>query len=329
VTLAAAMELGRPVKWIETRSENAVSMMHGRAQQEWAELGLRRDGTIVGLRLHVIADCGAYGGFNGFLGIVFTRLRASGVYRIPKISYNVAAVLTNTTPVGAFRGAGRPEAAALLERIMDMASVELGIDPVELRRRNFIQPEEFPYTTVVGAAYDNGDYDLPLRKALELAGYEDLRAEQARRRASGDAKQLGIGISAYVEVTGAGNFTEFSSVEVHEDGTATVKAGTSAHGQGHATSFGMIVSDKLGIPMDKITYVQADTALVPRGGGTMGSRSLQIGGNAVNRAAEVMLEQARELAADLLEADAVTGQMLAVDGGQHLIWQTPDTGVGE
>ena len=327
VTLAAAIKLGRPVKWIETRSENAVSMMHGRAQQEWAEMGLRRDGTIVGLRLHVIVDCGAYGGFNGFLGIVFTRLMASGVYRIPKISYNVAAVLTNTTPVGAFRGAGRPEAAALLERIMDMASVELGIDPVELRRRNFIQPEEFPYTTVVGAAYDNGDYDLPLRKALELAGYEDLRAEQARRRASGDPKQLGIGISAYVEVTGAGNFTEFSSVEVHSDGTATVKAGTSAHGQGHATSFGMIVSDKLGIPMDKITYVQADTALVPRGGGTMGSRSLQIGGNAVNRAAEVMLEQARELAADLLEADSDDIEItddgdLGVAGvpGQRISW---------
>ncbi|HEX4247898.1 MAG TPA: xanthine dehydrogenase family protein molybdopterin-binding subunit, partial [Pseudonocardia sp.] len=303
VTLAAALELGRPVKWIETRSENAVSMMHGRGQQEWAELGLRRDGTIVGLRLHVIVDCGAYAGFNGFLGIVFTRLMASGVYRIPKISYNVAAVLTNTTPMGAFRGAGRPEAAELLERIMDMAAVELAIDPAELRRRNFIQPEEFPYTTVVGANYDNGDYDLPLRKALELAGYEDLRAEQARRRANGDAVQLGIGISAYVEVTGAGNFTEFSSVEVHSDGTATVKAGTSAHGQGHATSFGMIVSDKLGIPLDKITYVQADTAQVPRGGGTMGSRSLQIGGNSVNRAAEVVLDQARELAADLLEAD--------------------------
>jgi carbon-monoxide dehydrogenase large subunit len=302
VVLAAALKLGSPVKWVETRSENAVSMMHGRGQQQWAELGLRRDGTIVGLRLHVIVDCGAYGGFNGFLGIVFTRLMSAGVYRIPKISYNVAAVLTNTATMGAFRGAGRPEAAELLERIMDMAAVELDIDPVELRRRNFIQPDEFPHTTVVGAEYDNGDYEAPLAKAVELAGYESLRAEQARRRQSGDAKQLGIGISAYVEVTGAGNFTEYSSVEVHADGTATVKAGTSSHGQGHATSFGMIVSDKLGIPLENIQYVQADTAQVPRGGGTMGSRSLQIGGNAVNRAAEVMLEQARELAADLLEA---------------------------
>jgi carbon-monoxide dehydrogenase large subunit len=327
VVLAAALKLGRPVKWIETRSENALSMYQGRGQQEWAELGLRNDGTIVGLRLHVIADCGAYAGFNGFLGIVFTRLMAAGVYRVPKISYTVAAALTNTTPMGAFRGAGRPEAASLIERIMDLAAVQLDIDPVELRRRNFIQPDEFPYTTAVGANYDIGDYDLPLRKALELSDYEGLRKEQARRRASGEAKQLGIGVSAYVEVTGGGNFTEYSSVEVHPDGTATVKVGTSSHGQGHATSFSMIVSDKLGIPMENITFVQADTATVPRGGGTMGSRSLQMGGNAVNRATEVVLQSARELAAELLEANVedieVTDEgELGVAGvpGQRVSW---------
>jgi aerobic carbon-monoxide dehydrogenase large subunit len=322
IVLAAALRLGRPVKWIETRSENAVGMYQGRGQQQWAEMGLKRDGTIVGLRLRLIADCGAYAGFNGFLGIVFTRMMSSGVYRIPKISCSVAAALTNTTPMGAFRGAGRPEAAELLERILDMASVELDIDPVEIRRRNFIQPDEFPYTTVVGAQYDNGDYEAPLAKALELSGYEALRADQAARRERGDAKQLGIGISAYVEVTGAGNFTEYSSVEVHEDGTATVKAGTSAHGQGHATSFSMIVSDRLGIPMDAITYVQADTLTVPRGGGTMGSRSLQIGGNAVNRAAEVMLDTARELAADLLEADV--DDIEVTDSGDLGVAGVPD-----
>lgn len=322
VVLASALKLGRPVKWIETRSENAVSMMHGRAQQEWVELGLRNDGTIVGLRLNVLVDCGAYGGFNGFLGIVFTRMMAAGVYRIPKISYNVAAVLTNTASVGAFRGAGRPEATELLERIMDMAAVELKIDPAELRRRNFIQPEEFPHTTVVGTPYDNGDYELPLRKALELAGYEDLRAEQERRRSSGGPKQLGIGLASYVEVTGAGNFTEWAAVDVHADGGATIKVGTSAHGQGHATSFGMIVSDRLGIPLEKIKFVQADTAEVPRGGGTMGSRSLQIGGNAVNRAAEVVLESARELAAELLEADV--DDIEVSDSGELGVAGVPD-----
>jgi aerobic carbon-monoxide dehydrogenase large subunit len=313
VAIAAALRLGRQVKWVETRSENAVCMAQGRGQQEWAELGLRRDGTFVGLRLHVIADCGAYAGFNGFLGIVFTRMMAAGVYRIPKISYSVAAALTNTVPMGAFRGAGRPEAAELLERIIDMAAGQLGIDPAEIRRRNFIQPDDFPHVTAVGTKYDSGDYEAPLRKALELGGYEELRAEQRARRERGDTTQLGIGLAAYVEVTGAGNFTEYSSVDVHPDGGATIKVGTSAHGQGHATAFGMIVSDKLGIPMDKITFVQADTAEVPRGGGTMGSRSLQIGGSAVNRAAEVVLENARTLAADLLEADA--DDLEVIDGG--------------
>ena len=318
VVLAAALKLGRPVKWIETRSENAVAMVHGRGQQEWVELGLRRDGTFVGLRLHVIVDAGAYAGFNGFLGIVFTRMMAAGVYRIPKISYSVAAALTNTTPMGAFRGAGRPEAAALLERVIDMAAVELDIDPAEIRRRNFIQPDEFPHTTVVGTLYDSGDYDAPLRKALEMADYDSLRAEQARRRERGDAVQLGIGLSAYVEVTGAGNFTEYASVDVDDQGIATVKVGTSAHGQGHATTFSMLVSERLGIPMADIRFVQADTATVPRGGGTMGSRSLQIGGNAVNRAAEVVLESARGLAAELLEAD-VDDIEVAEDGGLGVI----------
>jgi carbon-monoxide dehydrogenase large subunit len=302
VVLAAALRLGRAVKWVETRSENAVCMVQGRGQQEWAELGLRSDGRFVGLRLHVIADCGAYAGFNGFLGIVFTRMMAAGVYRIPKISYTVAAALTNTTPMGAFRGAGRPEAAELLERVIDMAAVELDLDPAEIRRRNFIQPDDFPHVTAVGTTYDSGDYDAALRKALELAGYDDLRADQRVRRDRGDAVQLGIGVSAYVEVTGAGNFSEYSAVEIHPDGSATVKVGTSSHGQGHATAFSMIVSDKLGIPLNKIKFVQSDTAQVPRGGGTMGSRSLQIGGNAVNRATEVVLQEARELAAELLEA---------------------------
>src|SRR5579883_130912 len=302
VAMACARKLGRPVKWVETRSENLVAMPHGRAQVQFVELGLRRDGTIVGMRCRMIGDAGAYGGFGGALVAGPTRSMAQGVYRIPKISYQAAVVLTNTTPVGAFRGAGRPEAAAFLERIMDMAADELEIDPVELRRRNLIPADAFPYTTVMGTTYDSGDYRLALDEAVRLAGYDGLRAEQAARRARGDSKLLGIGVAAYVEITAGGGGGEWGEVEVHADGGATIKVGTSAHGQGHATSFGMVVSDLLGIPLDKIRFVQSDTAQVPRGGGTGGSRSLQLGGSAALGAAQSVLERARQLAADRLEA---------------------------
>jgi carbon-monoxide dehydrogenase large subunit len=228
---------------------------------------------------------------------------SQGVYAIDKLGYSAAAVVTNTTPMGAFRGAGRPEATAYLERLMDLAADELGLDPVELRRRNFLDPADFPLTTLPGARYDIGDYDLPLREALRLADYPKLREEQASRRESGDPVQLGIGVSVYVEITAGGGGTEFGSVTVHADATATISAGTSGHGQGHATAFAMLASDRLGIPMDAITFVQSDTAAVPRGGGTGGSRSLQMGGNAVAAAADDVLEQARKRAAELLEAD--------------------------
>lgn len=303
-TVGAARALGRPVAWVETRSENLVSMPHGRGQVGYYELGLTRQGKITGLRARVVGDAGAYAGFGGALPIHMTYLMASGVYDIPVVGFDVAAAVTNTTPMGAFRGAGRPEAAAHLERIMDMAAAELGIDPVELRRRNFLDPAAFPMTTAVGAQYDSGDYDLPLREALRLADYEKLREEQASRRESGDPVQLGIGVAVYVEVTAVGGGSEFGSVRVHPDGSATVSAGTSAHGQGHATSFAMLASDTLGIPLEKITYVQSDTAVVPRGGGTGGSRSLQLGGSAVTAAATDVLGQAREHAAALLEASA-------------------------
>ena len=304
LAIAAARRLGRPVKWVETRSENLVAMPHGRAQVQYAELGLKRDGTITGLRAHVVGDAGAYAGFGGALALGPTRVMAQGVYRIPVISYNAVAALTNTTPVGAFRGAGRPEAAAMLERIIDMAADELGIDPVEIRRRNFLRPAEFPLRTVVGAAYDSGDYDAALSAAVQAAGYDELRAEQARRRAEDATTLLGIGVSAYVEITAGGAGSEFGAVEVHDDGRATIRVGTSAHGQGHATSFAMLVSDCLGIPLERIEFIQSDTAEVPRGGGTGGSRSLQLGGTAVRTAAEGVLERAKEVVADLLEASA-------------------------
>jgi carbon-monoxide dehydrogenase large subunit len=316
LAIACARRLRRPVKWVETRSENLVAMPHGRGQVQYVELGLTRDGTIVGMRCRLVGDAGAYGGFGGSLVGGPTRTMAQGVYRIPRISYHAAIAVTNTTPMGAFRGAGRPEATAYLERIMDLAAAELGIDPVELRRRNFPRPDEFPFTTAMGTTYDTGDYELPLREALRIAGYEELPAEQAERRRRGDPKLLGIGLSAYVEITAGGGGNEFGEVEVHEDGTATLRVGTSAHGQGHATSFSMLVSDRLGIPLESIRFVQSDTAEVPRGGGTGGSRSLQLGGSAALGASEAVLARARELAARLLEA--AEEDIVVSDGGLGL-----------
>ncbi|RZT87032.1 carbon-monoxide dehydrogenase large subunit [Pseudonocardia sediminis] len=300
--IGAARALGRPLSWVETRTENLVSMPHGRGQVAYYELALTREGKMTGLRARVVGDSGAYAGFGGALPLHMTYLMAPGVYDIPDVRYDAASALTNTTPMGAFRGAGRPEAAAHLERLVDIAALELDMDPAQLRRKNFLDPSSFPLTTPVGAAYDVGDYDLPLREALRVAGYDELREEQARRRKDDDPVQLGIGICAYVEVTAGGGGSEYGSVTVNGDGTATVSAGTSAHGQGHATSFAMLVSDRLGIPMDKITYLQSDTKTVPRGGGTGGSRSLQMGGTAVAEAAEDVLEQARKRAATILEA---------------------------
>lgn len=296
----AALALGRPVSWTETRSEAMLSM-HGRGQVQYAELGLTREGRITGLHARVIGDCGAYAGFGGSFSSGSTRTMAQGPYVIPKIRYDALSVVTSTSPVGAFRGAGRPEAAALLERILDVAAAELGLAPEEIRRRNFVPADAFPWHTFAGRTYDSGDYALPLTEALRLADVDGARAEQARRRDVGDPRQLGIGIASYVEITGFGG-SEMGHVEVHDDGSATVRSGTSAHGQGHATAFSMIAADRLGIPMAQITYEQSDTAVVPRGGGTGGARSLQMGGQAVEQASTELLEKATRLAADLLEA---------------------------
>jgi carbon-monoxide dehydrogenase large subunit len=300
--IAAARAVNRPVKWVEDRSENMLAMPHGRGQVQYVELGLTNDGVITGLRCRIIGDAGAYAGFGGALAIGPTRVMAQGVYRIPKISYSAMAALTNTTPVGAFRGAGRPEAAAMLERVMDLAADELGIEPVELRRRNLLRPDDFPFRTLMGVTYDSGDYERSLEAALQLADYDELRREQAARRAANATRQLGIGVSVYVEITAGGGSQEFGAVEVDEDGGATIRVGTSAHGQGHATSFAMLVADRLGIPLERVRFIQSDTAEVPRGGGTGGSRSLQIGGTAVLRAAEGVLDKAKQVAADELEA---------------------------
>jgi carbon-monoxide dehydrogenase large subunit len=237
-----------------------------------------------------------------------------GVYDIPKVRFQGTTVVTNTTPVGAYRGAGRPEATQLIERVIDVAADQLGIDPAEIRRRNFIDPAAFPLTTITGASYDSGEYAKVLDAALGAAGYDELRSEQARRRSAGDPVQLGIGVAAYVEVTAPlGLHVEYGAVEIHDDGSASMAVGTSSHGQGHHTAFAMVASEVLGIPMNRIRLVNSDTASVPRGAGTMGSRSLQTAGNAVMAASKEVLVRAQHIAAHQLEASP--DDMVASEGG--------------
>jgi len=325
VVTAVALRLGRPVSWVETRSENLMAMPHGRGQVDYVEMGFDDDARITGMRVRVVSDAGAYAGFGGALAMGPGRLMAQGVYRIPVIGYDVAAVMTNTTPMGAFRGAGRPEAAEFLERVMDLAADELEVDPVELRRRNLLGADCFPYTTLMGANYDSGDYERALDEALRVAGYDALRAEQRLRRDRGDRIALGIGVSSYVEVT-AGGGKEYGRVDVDRRGIATIRVGTSSHGQGHATAFAMIVADRLGIALESIRFIQSDTAEVPRGGGTGGSRSLQIGGNAVRAASEEVLVQAKELAAAELEASV--DDIVVTDDGRLGVAGVPATALG-
>ncbi len=301
VIAAAARKLGRPVKWIETRSENMVAMTHGRGQVQEVELGATRDGRLVGLRARVVADIGAYPGIAMLLPFL-TGQMASGVYAIPAIDYEADCVVTNTTPLGAYRGAGRPEAAAMVERAIDMLAVELGIDPADLRRRNLIAPDRFPYTTAGGATYDSGEYERALDKLLEISAYRELRADQARRRERGDRLQVGIGLSVYVEVTAVGIGPEWGAVRIETDGTATVRCGTTSFGQGHETSLAQIAAEQLGLPLESVLVIQSDTDAVARGSGTVGSRSMQHGGSAVHQAARAVRDKARDLASHLLEA---------------------------
>jgi carbon-monoxide dehydrogenase large subunit len=311
VAARLAQRLARPVRWIESRTENLTAMTQGRAQVQQVELGASSEGKLTGLRVSVLADAGAYPGLGAFLPYL-TGQMLSGVYTIPKISYSARSVTTNTTPIDAYRGAGRPEAAALIERAMDRMAAELGMDPAELRRRNFIAAGAFPYTTASGATYDSGDYAGALDKALLLARYQELRAEQAERRRRQDPRLLGIGLSVYVEVTAAGSPTEFASVEVAASGRALVVAGTAAQGQGHATAYAQLAADALALPMEAIDVVEGDTALVLRGDGTQGSRSIQLGGSAVHEASLAVLEKARQLAGHLLEASP--DDVVAQDG---------------
>ena len=297
-----ARHVGRPIRWAQTRSEAMVAMGHGRASTHEVRIGGSSDGTIRAYEVKALQDSGAYPAMGTFIS---TNLRNSGtgVYAIAKARVEGTSVVTNTTPTVAFRGAGRPEAACDIERAVDRFAAAIGMDPVEVRLRNIVGDDQFPYTTAVGATYDSGRYGEALRRCVAAAKYADLRIEQARRRASGAPMQLGIGVSCTVEITGGGE-GEAASIDVHADGTVTVVVGTSPHGQGHETTFSDLVARELGIPAERITVLHSDTDLPAAtfGGGTLGSRSAQLGGSASYQAAREIIDLARVRAAELLEA---------------------------
>ena len=313
----AAKHIGRALRWAETRSENLLGMTHGRAQRHIVKIGGTRDGRILAYRLDIVQDTGAYPRMGGFLPFL-TSLMATGPYDIGHVETAYQVVVTNATPISAYRGAGRPEATAAIERAVDLFAAEIGMDPAEVRRINLVPADRFPYTTATGATYDTGEYVAGLDKVLTGAGYADLRAEQARRRERGDVLQLGIGVASYVEITAAdADGGETARLVVHDDGTATVYTGSSAHGQGHHTAWAMLVQSELGIDMSKVTVIHGDTDLIPMGVGTYASRSLQLGGVAVQKAAIQVKEQARKVAAEMLEASEADLE-LDVD---HGVWQ--------
>lgn len=299
---AAARLVGRPVVWVPPRSDDMKTALQGRGQVQYAELGVRNDGTFASMRVRLVNDAGAYPSIGAHLPGL-TKNMAQGTYRFDDIQFDIAVAVTNTTPMGAYRGAGRPEATALLERLIDQAALETGMDPLEIRRRNLLADDVFPYETMMGPTYDSGRYTLTLDQAAEAVGYDGLRAEQAARRERGDTTLLGIGVASYVEVTSGSGGAEFGALDVHADGSATMYAGTQSHGQGHQTAYAMVVSEQTGIPVERIRLVDGDTDAIRSGGGTGGSRSLQLAGSAVHRATELLVEQAREVAATMLEAD--------------------------
>ncbi len=317
-----ARKVQRPVRWTETRSESMVALGHGRGQVQYITVGGSRDGRVLAYRLEIVQDGGAYPAIGAILPFL-TSMMAPGTYDIAKVECSAVGVATNTTPTVAYRGAGRPEATAAIERAMDLFALEIAMDPAEVRRKNLLGKDAFPHTTVTGATYDIGDYERALDLALEASNYQELRAEQARRREGNGPRQIGIGVSTYVEITnGAGDTGEFAAVEVLPSGKARVHTGSSPHGQGHVTAWSMIASDQLGIPIDDIEVIANDTDLVPKGGGTFGSRSLQAGGLAVHEASISLVDQARTLAADMLEAN-VDDVVLDKAAGRFHVAGTP------
>ena len=307
-----ARHLDTAVRWTETRTESMIALPHGRGQRLELTLGGTRDGKLLAYRIDILADAGAYPGVGAFLPNL-TGLLSSGVYAIPRIEVEGCSVVTNTTPMTTIRGAGRPEAAQAIERMVDLFAAEIGMDPAELRRKNFIAKDAFPYQTASHATYDSGDYEGALDLALRSVGYEVLRAEQRRRRDAGGTLELGIGISSYTEITNPLGEEEYGEVEITPDGGAIVHTGSFSHGQGHETTFAMIVGERLGLPLEKITVVKGDTDDVPKGTGTFGSKSTQIGGMAARGAADAVVERAKGLVGDYLEASAAD---IVLDTGQ-------------
>ena len=314
-------EYRMPLRWVETRIEHMVATTHGRAQVAEYEAAVKEDGTITGLRARILADIGAYPmaadipNLTGQMGV--------GTYAIPAVDFEISCVYTNTTPVAAYRGAGRPEAAYYIERLVNCIADELGMDPADVRRKNFIAPNAFPYKTPTGPTYDSGEYARALDKVLTISHYDDLRAEQQRRIDAGDNTLLGIGLACYVEMCGFGPF-ESAQVRVEPSGTVTVYTGISPHGQGTATTFAQIVADTLGADFDKVNVKWGDTDSTPMGNGTMGSRSLAIGGGALTKAVDVLRDKARRIAAHLLEASI---DDVVLESGRYQVLGVPDRGL--
>src|SRR6056297_501931 len=319
-----ARKLGRPVKWTETRSEDMVATHHGRDQIQDIEIASTKDGKILGLKVDLIANMGAY------LQIITPGIPLLGMFMYPAIykmdayDFECTGVFTNTTPTDAYRGAGRPEATYAIERIIDELAAELDMDPMELREKNWIKHEEFPYSTVAGLTYDTGNYEAATAKALDLFGMDELRAEQQRRRESGDPVQLGIGISTFTEMCGlapsrtlgalkyvAGGW-EHATIRMLPTGKVELITGTSPHGQGHETAWSQIAASILGIGVDDIEVVHGDTGRAPYGMDTYGSRSLAVGGQAIKKAADNLIEKARVIAAHQLECSP--GDLEFVEG---------------
>ena len=336
ITLAVARRLGKPAKYTETRSESLLSAHHGRDQYQKLTLAATKDGTVTGLKVDLIANLGAYVAIVGGGVPVLGAWMFNAIYKFPAYQFNCQTVLTNTTWVDAYRGAGRPEATFGIERIMDELAAEVGVDPLTIREQNWIKHEEFPFTSVAGMTYDSGNYEAATARAKELFGYDALRAEQASRRASGDPVQLGIGVSTFTEMCGlapsrvlgslsygAGGW-ESASIRMLPTGKVEVVTGTSPHGQGHETAWSQIVADRLGVPFEDIEVLHGDTQVAYKGLDTYGSRSLVVGGEAVVRAADKVIEKARAFAAHLLEANA---DDLEFEAGRFTV-QGTDQGIG-
>ena len=304
-----SMQLGKPVKWIETRRENIQATIHGRGQVGYVEMGCNNDGTITGLRYNVFADLGAYHQLLTPAIPTLTGLMLSGSYKIPAIQMNVTGVFTNKMATDAYRGAGRPEATYVVERAVDLVAAELGMDTVDVRRKNFPASNEFPFKTATGLFYDSGDYEAALNKALAMADYKGLREEQKKAREQG--RLIGIGVSTYVEICALGPSQampaggwESATVRIEPTGGVTILTGASPHGQGQETSFAQIAADELGVDLNAVTVIHGDTSIVQYGIGTFGSRATAVGGTAVFIAIEKLKEKATNIAAHMMKTDA-------------------------